>query len=265
MRRFPQILPICFAIGTACAEGTGESRIPASLVIAPDTSWLLVGGERQLSAALTDSTGDPLPNRPLEWHALTPTTITISGEGLVTGLALGPAQVEARYGTLADTIGFPVDGPTGPMPVAEYRCNAWGPAEPTPDRLWLEVFAFDSAFVPALTSRGGRITRTFHLPFVRVLFDRDSVAGLIQATSPFLWLVTVTDTTDTRFIVLIAYTRSTSPADTAALRAFGATPRFLGSDWASAELPDSLVPALQAWPQVAYVDPVYPVCFAARS
>lgn len=264
MRRFPQILPICFAIGTACAEGTGESRIPASLVIAPDTGWLFLGGDRQLSATVSDSAGEPLPDRPLEWQALTPTTVAISTEGVVTGLALGPAQVEARHGTLADTIGFPVDGPTGPMPVADFRCGGWNPAEPTPDRLWLEVFAPDSTFVPALTSRGGRITRSFNLPFVRVLFDRDSVPGLLQATSPFLWLVTVTDTLDTRFIVVIGYTRSASPADTAALRAFGAEPRFLGTDWASAEVPDSLVPALRAWPQVAYVDPNFPVCTAVR-
>ncbi len=178
----------------------------------------------------------------------------------MTALALGPARVEARFGALADTIEFPVDGPTGPMPAAEFRCGGWSPAEPTPDRLWLEVFAFDSTFVPALTSRGGRITRTFNLPFVQVLFDRDSIAGLLQATSPFLWLVTVTDTSDTRFVILIGYTRPASPADTAALRAYGAEPRHLGTDWASAELPDSLVPALRGWPEVEYVDPVFPFC-----
>ncbi len=65
-------LPICFAIAAACAEGTGESRIPTSLVIAPDTGWLLLGGERQLSAALADSTGDPLPPRRWSGRRLLP-------------------------------------------------------------------------------------------------------------------------------------------------------------------------------------------------
>lgn len=262
--RFPRTLPIWIGIAIACSDGTQESPAPASLTIAPDTGWLLLDAQRQLSAQLADSAGDPLPGRPLEWRALSATTVAVSGEGVVTALATGPAQVEARFGALADTIAFPVDGPTGPMPVADFRCGGWSPAEPTPDRLWLEVFAPDSTFVPALTSRGGRITRSFNLPFVRVLFDRDSVPGLLQATSPFLWLVTVTDTLDTRFIVVIGYTRSASPADTAALRAFGAEPRFLGTDWASAEVPDSLVPALKAWPQVAYVDPNFPVCTAVR-
>lgn len=262
--RFPGTLPIWIGIVIGCSDSTRETRAPASLLIAPDTGWLLLDAQRQLSAQLTDSAGDPLPSRPLEWRALSAATITVSGEGVVTALALGPAQVEARFEALADTIEFAVDGPTGPMPVADFRCGGWTPAEPAPDRLWLEVHAPDSTFVPALTSRGGRITRSFNLPFVQVLFDRDSVAGLLQATSPFLWLVTVTDTSDTRFVVLIFYTRSASPADTAALRAFGAEPRFLGTDWASAELPDSLVPALRAWPQVAYVDPSLPVCTAAR-
>ncbi len=262
--RFPRTLLIWIGIVIACSDSTREPPVPASLTIAPDTGWLLLGGQRQLSAQLADAAGDPLPDRPLEWRALTPASIAISGEGLVTGQALGPAQVEARFGALADTIEFPVDGPTGPMTVTEFRCGGWSPVEPTPDRLWLEVPTPDSTFVPALTSRGGRITRSFNLPFVQVLFDRDSVAGLVSATSPFLWLVTVTDTMDTRFIVVIGFTRSTSPADTAALRAFGAEPRFLGTDWASAELPDSLVPALRAWPEVAYVDPSVPVCPAAR-
>ena len=262
--RLPRTLLIWIGIVIACSDSTREPPVPASLVIAPDTGWLLLGGQRRLSAQLAGSAGDPLPDRPLEWQALTPATVAISDEGLVTGLSLGSAQVEARFAALADTLEFSVDGPTGPMPIADFRCGGWDPAEPSPDRLWLEVFAPDSSFVPALTARGGRITRSFNLPFVRVLFDRDSVPGLLQATSPFLWLVTVADTLDTRFIVVIGYTRPASPADTAALRAFGAEPRFLGTDWASAELPDSLVPALRAWPQVAYVDPNFPVCTAAR-
>ncbi len=266
--RFPRTLPIWIGIGIGigigCSDGTRETPAPASLVIAPDTGWLLLDDQRQLSAQLADSAGAPLPGRPLEWRALSAGTVAVSDEGVATALARGPAQVEARFGALADTIEFAVDGPTGPMPVADFRCGGWSPAEPTPERLWLEVYGPDSTFVPALTSRGGRITRSFNLPFVQVLFDRDSIAGLQQATNPYPWLVTVTDTSDTRFVILIGYTRPASPADTAALRAFGAEPRFLGTDWASAELPDSLVPALRAWPQVAYVDPVFPFCTAAR-
>jgi hypothetical protein len=145
------------------------------------------------------------------------------------------------------------------MVAADFRCGAWVAGPPSERRLYLDAFLFDSTVPTLLQTMGGRITRSFQLPFVWVLLDRDSVPTL-AALKPGAWFTTVVDTANTRRIALIGYSRPASPADTATLRALGAIPRLLWSTGASAEVPDTLVPILRARPEISYVDPDRPVC-----
>lgn len=255
---------LLLAVLAGCTEGTRERVTPASLTILPDTAWLLVGAARQLDARLADSAGGTLDDRHYQWEALTPGVVAVSAGGQLTGVAAGRAQVRASWQALADTLALDVDGPSGPMPAGDFRCGDWLAGAPAPARLLVDVSLPDTGVPARLEALGARVLHAFHLPFLRVLLDRDSIPAL-GARYANVWVTTVVDTADTRKILLLTYDRAVSAADTSELRAMGAEPRFIFGDVLSATAADELVPALIALPSVTGYEPDGPACPAPAS
>ncbi len=238
--------------------------MPASLTILPDTAWLLVGAVRQLDARLADSAGGDLDDRHYQWEALTPGVATVSAGGQLTGMAPGRAQVRASWKALADTLAIDVDGPSGTMPAADFRCGDWLAGAPAPTRLLVDVSLPDTGVPARLAAMGARELRGFHLPFLRVLFDRDSIPALATQV-PALWVTTVPDTADTWKVLFLDYDRAVTATDTLGLRALGAEPRFIFGNALTANAPDDLVPTLLALPSVTGIEPNLPACPATAS
>ena len=96
-----------------------DARI-VSAVIAPKPSTLRLGVARQFGVALTDSAGGAIPSgRTVTWRSVTPTTVTISANGLATGLALGAARIAVNAEGAVDTVSFTITR----IPVATVRLS----------------------------------------------------------------------------------------------------------------------------------------------
>src|SRR6202040_3925882 len=67
----------------------------ASVTITPSAASLDVRQTTQLSATPVDSAGNPLLGRTVTWHSATPSAATVSGSGLVMGVAPGTSVVQA--------------------------------------------------------------------------------------------------------------------------------------------------------------------------
>src|SRR2546427_6891497 len=80
-----------------------------------------VGQTVQLTAALTDAAGSPLSGRVVTWASGAPAVATVSGSGLVAGVAAGPGTItatsEGQSGAAAITVTAPVS--TNPSTVAD--------------------------------------------------------------------------------------------------------------------------------------------------
>ena len=96
-----------------------DARI-VSAVIAPKPSTLRLGVARQFGVTLTDSAGGAIPSgRTVTWRSVTPTTVTISANGLATGLALGAARIAVNAEGAVDTVSFTITR----IPVATVRLS----------------------------------------------------------------------------------------------------------------------------------------------
>src|SRR5207249_11278092 len=90
------------AIITATSEGqTGTSsmtvmNVPvASVAVTPGSATIQVGQTQQLAATLKDASGNTLSGRAVSWTSSNPSVASVSGSGLVTGLAAGSAVITA--------------------------------------------------------------------------------------------------------------------------------------------------------------------------
>jgi uncharacterized protein YjdB len=88
---------------TARSEGQAGSttvtvQLPpvASITVAPATPSIAINGTVQLSATLRDAGGAVLTGRTVTWETSAAGTATVSGSGLVTGVAAGNATITAR-------------------------------------------------------------------------------------------------------------------------------------------------------------------------
>jgi uncharacterized protein YjdB len=96
-----------------------DARI-VSAVISPKPTTLRLGVARQFSVTLTDSAGGAIPaGRTITWRSVTPTTATVSANGLVTGLALGAARIAVNAEGAVDTVSFTISK----IPVATVRLS----------------------------------------------------------------------------------------------------------------------------------------------
>ena len=67
----------------------------ASVVVAPSSATLQIGGTLQLTTTLRDANGNPLGGRAVTWGSSTPGVATVSGSGLVTAASVGSATIIA--------------------------------------------------------------------------------------------------------------------------------------------------------------------------
>ncbi|WP_309669392.1 Ig-like domain-containing protein [Gemmatimonas sp.] len=96
-----------------------DARI-VSAVIAPKPATLRLGVARQFGVTLTDSAGGAIPaGRTITWRSVTPATVTVSANGLVTGLALGAARIAVNAEGAVDTVNFTISK----IPVATVRLS----------------------------------------------------------------------------------------------------------------------------------------------
>lgn len=91
------------------------TRIPVATVqVTPSSSSVTQGETRQLTAVVTDSLGNAVTDRSIEWTSSDPSKATVNSTGLVSTLAAGSVQITAasenRSGTANVTIQqVPVD------------------------------------------------------------------------------------------------------------------------------------------------------------
>jgi hypothetical protein len=82
----------------ACGNGNAGEAEVASVTVAPATASIAIGETVQLVAAAFDRDGQALPDAEFSWSSSSPDSATVSGSGLVTGVAAGQARIEAESG-----------------------------------------------------------------------------------------------------------------------------------------------------------------------
>ncbi|MDQ2932426.1 MAG: Ig-like domain-containing protein, partial [Gemmatimonadota bacterium] len=88
------------------ASGTATAAVSAgsvrSVSVTPSSVTLVTGATRQLSAALTDGSGNPLTGQAVAWSSSNTSVATVSSAGLVTAVRAGSATVTAAAGGASD-------------------------------------------------------------------------------------------------------------------------------------------------------------------
>src|SRR2546430_7071981 len=95
--------------GVADTAVVRVTPVPVSIVtVAPAPASVLVGQLLQLSATTADSAGNVLSGRPVTWASSNTVVATVSGTGLLTGVATGTTTITAtsggKNGTAAVTV-----------------------------------------------------------------------------------------------------------------------------------------------------------------
>jgi hypothetical protein len=94
--------------GTSHVTVTAAPAPVASVEVAPATATVSVGSTVQLTATPEDAAGQPLTGRTVTWTTDNAQVATVSGAGLVTGVAAGTATItatsEGRSGTASVTV-----------------------------------------------------------------------------------------------------------------------------------------------------------------
>lgn len=109
---------ICLSLAAAglvlaCEDVTVSPVAVASLDISPPQLTLTPGESRQLSIQLRDGNGNELPDRRLTWNTSDATVAEVDGEGRVTAIAPGAADITVRSaGVDAVTQVNVVEGPS---------------------------------------------------------------------------------------------------------------------------------------------------------
>jgi hypothetical protein len=85
------------ALGACGGGGDGGPPAVATVTITPATPQVEAGLTTQLSASARDAQGNSLSN-PITWSSSAATVATVSGAGLVTGVAAGTATITAAAG-----------------------------------------------------------------------------------------------------------------------------------------------------------------------
>ena len=103
-------------IGLAsCAKSSNKINSPAepvaSVVVGPASATIGVGSFASLTATPEDASGNPLSGRVVTWSSDNTAAATVSGSGLVAGVAAGSATItatsEGKSGTAAITVTAP--------------------------------------------------------------------------------------------------------------------------------------------------------------
>ena len=81
-----------------------------SVVVAPPSANLTRGDTLRLTATARDASGNVLTGRPVTWQSSNVLVATVTGSGLVTGLAQGPATITATVGGFPGWASITVNG-----------------------------------------------------------------------------------------------------------------------------------------------------------
>ena len=187
---------------------------PGRLVISPPAAQLLVGDTTRLTATRLDSSGVVISAGIVSWTSLATQTATVSGSGLVTGIAPGTARVVASVDALADTADVtvvappPTDPPPGtrvshhaapdgtsggdgtaarPWDLKTALAGAGGQIRPG-DTLWVRGGTYMGPFTSTLlgSSSAPIIVRAY--PGERATLDNQSTSLVtLKAASEWVW------------------------------------------------------------------------------
>ena len=132
---------------------------PPAIALQPRQANLLVGGTVQMSAAVRNARGNPIPDAQIEWQSADSSVAAVSVSGLVTGRALGVASITAT--ALQSTASLPVS--VGESPIGTWSATVGELFESRSAEIPIgDVCRFDApltvAFAP--TASGVRATTT---------------------------------------------------------------------------------------------------------
>jgi hypothetical protein len=123
---------VCITLASGCGGGDGGSPAApvATVVVTPNPVELEVDSTVQLTATLEDADGNTLSGRTVTWSSDAALAATVDGNGVVTGVAPGPANItaasEGNSGTAALTI-----IPSSPPPSSSKVLVGPGGKEPS--------------------------------------------------------------------------------------------------------------------------------------
>jgi len=101
-------------LSNVASKTTAASTAPvASVTVSPATVSLGVGGMQQLTVTLRDASGNVLTGRLITWTSSNVLVGTVTGAGLVTALAVGPATITATSEGKSASAAVTVTGSTG--------------------------------------------------------------------------------------------------------------------------------------------------------
>ncbi len=170
---------------TATSEGkSGTSAVTvtltpvpvASVSVTPTSPSIPVGGTVQLTATPKDASGNPLSGRTVTWQSGTPGIASVSGSGLVQGLAAGSATITA---TSEGKTGSAIVSVT-PPPVASVDVTPSSATIPTNGTAQLTATPKD-ANGNALTGR--TVTWGSSAPSIAAVNGSGFVVGLAAGTA----------------------------------------------------------------------------------
>ena len=95
---------IASGLALGCSDLTeGANAVVGLEITQPAQTQIEVGQTLQLSARALNKDGEPVTTAPIGWRAAD-ATLTVSDQGLVTGVSPGPGQVQAFVGTLSSAL-----------------------------------------------------------------------------------------------------------------------------------------------------------------
>jgi hypothetical protein len=222
------------ALGLEIKAASPSATPVASVEVSPDSASVAVGGSVQLTATPKDAEGQPLSGRTVTWATNAPQVATISGTGLVTGVAPGTATISATSEGIRGTSSVTVTALSQsavagewssvmPSPIVQLhlhllangRVLSWGhggspqvwdpatgsfTAAPSPSLL----FCTGHTFLPdgRLLVAGGHISNGHGLPNTNIF---DPATGSWQAAAPMAagrWYPTTTTLPNGEVLVL---------------------------------------------------------------
>ncbi len=196
------------AVGTgsalifAAAEGisasvsiTVTSVGVASVRVTPSPASVQQGRTLQLTAEALDAGGRVLTGRSVIWNSASPTVASVSSTGLVTGIAVGAANVTATIDGVVGTVPVTVT----PTAVATITIVPGNPTMTVGTNLTLTALPFDASGSP-LSTVGRTITWTSTDPSIVTI----TAGGMLTSIAPGQALVTVqVDTATARTVVTV--------------------------------------------------------------
>lgn len=106
---------------TATAPVRVLAHVATVTVAAADS--IVVGGTTQATATLRDASNNVLSGRPISWSSTTPALTSVSGAGIVTGLATGNATITATAESQTGTRGILVQVPIATITLTASRTS----------------------------------------------------------------------------------------------------------------------------------------------